>query len=363
MSELVAKHLVWLQTGFLGDIVITTAAFRLAKQALPQVKQYLITTPLGAKVLEGHPDLDGLFIFDKKKVSLLESAKLLRQALAKEGIAKGNAYLLKAHNSYRSFFLAKLLRLPTVGYYESALSFFLTHEVDRIALFHEAWRVAHLLERFGVERSAICRSMPYLPRGRGEFCARHEPFFSQSSPKEKVIAIAPGSVWGTKKWPTEFYQEFTEKLLTAHQDWKVVLLGSPLERDECQRIFKNLPSFQARILDLAGQTDFADLRDIYSLLSALIANDSAPIHFASAFSVPTLAIFGATVPAMGFGPLAPYSLVVEHEGLACRPCSAHGPMSCPLGHFKCMREITPTQVFEVFQQKLLGAVNAVPRIP
>ena len=66
-----------------------------------------------------------------------------------------------------------------------------------------------------------------------------------------------------------------------------------------------------RILDLVGKTNLDDLRGVYPRLSAIVSNDSSPIHYASAFNVSTVAIFGATASAMGFGPLADESSVVE----------------------------------------------------
>jgi heptosyltransferase-2 len=58
----------------------------------------------------------------------------------------------------------------------------------------------------------------------------------------------------------------------------------------------------------------------------------------------TLAIFGPTVPAFGFEPLAPGSQTAGVDDLACRPCDAHGPRVCPLGHWRCMREQAPDAV-------------------
>jgi heptosyltransferase-2 len=76
----------------------------------------------------------------------------------------------------------------------------------------------------------------------------------------------------------------------------------------------------------------------------LVTNDSAPLHLASAMNTPTIAVFGPTVPEFGFGPLAEQSMVVGHTSLACRPCDRHGPQRCPLGHWRCMREIMPDAV-------------------
>ena len=71
---------------------------------------------------------------------------------------------------------------------------------------------------------------------------------------------------------------------------------------------------------------------------------SAPLHLAQAAGVPTVAIFGPTVPAFGFGPRGPRDVVVEHAALRCRPCSRHGPRTCPLGHHRCLRDIDVNEV-------------------
>ena len=57
-----------------------------------------------------------------------------------------------------------------------------------------------------------------------------------------------------------------------------------------------------------------------------------------------MTVFGPTVPEFGFGPLAPSSAVVGHDTLDCRPCDRHGPQRCPLGHWRCMREVTAAEV-------------------
>jgi heptosyltransferase-2 len=78
--------------------------------------------------------------------------------------------------------------------------------------------------------------------------------------------------------------------------------------------------------------------------TALVTNDSSPQHLASAVGTPTVTIFGPTVPEFGFGPLAPGSRTVGNGSLDCRPCDRHGPRVCPLGHWRCMNEITADEV-------------------
>ena len=81
----------------------------------------------------------------------------------------------------------------------------------------------------------------------------------------------------------------------------------------------------------------------------LVTNDSLPLHLASALNRPTVAIFGPTVPRFGFGPLSDASRVVEHSDMPCRPCSPHGPMTCPRGHHRCLRDIPVAAVVDAIE--------------
>src|SRR5207237_1273107 len=84
--------------------------------------------------------------------------------------------------------------------------------------------------------------------------------------------------------------------------------------------------------------------------AVLVTNDGAPLHFAQAVGTPTVAIFGSTAPSFGFGPRGPRDRVVELEGLPCRPCSAHGPPSCPLGHHRCMKSLRVEDVLQAIEE-------------
>jgi heptosyltransferase-2 len=75
------------------------------------------------------------------------------------------------------------------------------------------------------------------------------------------------------------------------------------------------------------------------------ANDSAPLHFASAMNAPVTAIYCSTVPSFGFTPLSDKSFIVEtDQKLTCRPCGLHGRKACPLGHFNCAHTIRTEQL-------------------
>jgi heptosyltransferase-2 len=59
-----------------------------------------------------------------------------------------------------------------------------------------------------------------------------------------------------------------------------------------------------------------------------------------------VAIFGPTVPGMGFAPFGKKHSTIG-IALYCRPCGAHGGKKCPERHFRCMKDI---QVMDVQRQ-------------
>jgi len=335
--------IVWLQTSFLGDIVLTSAACRLAMDVFPQARHHLITTDIGAKCFDDF-GFDQVLVFEKKS-GVIKSFRKLKKALMKVVSNHNQTVLLQPHRSYRSSLLSAYLGFETTTYRQTKFSFLAKRKVERVAIFHESARIGLLLEPHGVSRDQIISARPSLVVN--ESSKLGDTLLRRDGP---VIGIAPGSVWATKRWPIEKYTELVATLLNRYSQSTVVLLGTETERTLADQI--SLAIDDGRIVNLAGKTSLDDLRGIYPKLSILISNDSSPIHYASAFNIPTLAIFGATVPEMGFGPLADRSEVAEIK-LDCRPCSDHGPTVCPLGHFKCMNDLSVEQVF-LLGSKTLG---------
>jgi heptosyltransferase-2 len=163
--------------------------------------------------------------------------------------------------------------------------------------------------------------------------------------EEPLAGLCPGSVWATKRWPTAGYAEVGRRLVG--QGFRVVLLGGPGDVEVCSTVAAGIG---AGVVDAAGRTALKALAAWMDRLAVVVTNDSAPLHVAAARGTPTVAIFGATTSALGFGPFHAASRLLEVE-LPCRPCGRHGGRRCPEGHFRCMTEVTPEQV--------LGAIAAL----
>jgi heptosyltransferase-2 len=168
------------------------------------------------------------------------------------------------------------------------------------------------------------------------------------APGDPLVALAPGSVWATKRWP--YYAELAARLA---EHARLAVVGSGADAELAAAILAACPA--GRAVDATGRLSLLASAELIGRAALLVTNDSAPQHLASAMGTPTLTIFGPTVPDFGFGPLAPGSRTAGHEGLDCRPCHAHGPPRCPLGHWRCMREQSPEAVAELAARLLASA--------
>lgn len=344
------KTFIWLQTGFIGDIVLATGAIDLVKQHFPDASQHFITTQAGAAILNGHRHLSSISVFDKRSDSTLAAFRRVKKSLQhamsdgrSSPIVRSNSVLLQLHRSHRSSLLSLYLGFPRIVFHEAAFTWGALAKVSQIAVFPEAQRQAMLLEPLGVSRQQIMAATTRL-QPRADDLPQEWTQWIGLRQNRGVVGIAPGSIWGTKRWPRQGFVEVVLWLL-RETTFQVVLLGSQNEVELCDSILARVAAgmektsvASPRVLSLAGRTTLTQLLGLYPNFAALVANDSSAVHFASAFQVPTVAVYGATIPQMGFAPTAPRSISIG-KALECRPCSDHGPQVCPLGHFRCMKEL------------------------
>jgi heptosyltransferase-2 len=329
-----------IQTSFLGDTVLTTP---LLAQLANRGPVDVVTTPASAALLANHPAVRTIIPYDKRGddrglVGLWRLARQLRD----------NRYdvALLAQGSWRSAALAWLAGVPSrIGFDTSAGRLLYSKRVPYRDDLHHAARLLMLARPNGREPlpDELRPSLAPGPREREEV----DRLLAAAGVRadERLVGVAPGSVWGTKRWP--YYSELARLLV---DDARIVVLGSANDSELAEAILSAAPN----AIDATGQLSLLASAELVGRCGVLVTNDSAPLHLASAMQTPTVAIFGPTVPEFGFGPLAPRASVVGHDELPCRPCDRHGPQRCPLGHFRCMRELSPALVAERTRALLLN---------
>jgi len=167
-----------------------------------------------------------------------------------------------------------------------------------------------------------------------------------------AIGVNPGSVWPTKRWWLEGFADFIA-LARAKLDCQILLFGGP----EDSAVVKQLAERSAGgAIDLAGKFSLRELPAAIDRCQVFVTNDSGPMHIAVARQVPTVAIFCATTPDLGFYPYSNRAVVIQ-KPLACRPCTSHGGRRCPLVHENCIRQIPPQTVLAAVEKLLAGKLS------
>ncbi|HPQ70703.1 MAG TPA: lipopolysaccharide heptosyltransferase II [bacterium] len=331
------------QTAYLGDVVLAQPLWANLKAVRPDATIDALVQPQWASLLAGDAQLHQVISFDKRGAhrglgGLRKMAEQLR--------AEKYDLALCPHPSLRSALLLWVAQIPRrIGFGDSAGAFFFTEKIVRDRTAHEIDRVLSLLTALDNSPPAPMRE-PRL-HVSPEADERVVALLKEAGLHErKFVCAHPGSVWATKRWPAERFGETLSAL--ARDGYRPVVLGGKddielanIVQDTCGE----LP------LNLAGRLSLPELTALLARASLLLTNDSGPMHIAGAVNTPVVAIFGSTVPALGYAPVGSPAIVVE-KSMPCRPCGPHGYRRCPLEHLHCLRHIDAAMAVEAARSLL-----------
>lgn len=269
-----------------------------------------------------------------------------RRAIAKQVAGRfDTAYVLP--NSLKSALLPFLASIPKrVGYLGEARVGLLTHRLrnpkDRPPMV--AFYCALSGDKQGLEQD---RPRLQLPPAQLQAALR-----AQGLQAGGYFVFAPGAEYGpAKRWPAIRFAELAKML-----DGPAVLLGSAKEAALCQEIAGAAGS--GRCLDLGGKTSLAEAFALIAGARTVVSNDSGLMHVAAAFGVPQVALFGSSSP-LHTPPLNDCAQVIwlkqdsqYQPPLDCAPCFQR---ECPLGHTRCLYDITPEAVLSALRGNSFAA--------
>jgi heptosyltransferase-2 len=340
VEESLNKILV-IQTAFIGDAILTLPLIQACKQNYPHSSIDVLVAPRTAEIFSNHPAISRIITYDKRR-----SDKGIKGLVRMRAELRPQNYdlVIVPHRSIRSAFLTWLLHPSlSIGFDTSAGFWLFKKNVHYNSSSHEIERNLSLLNPLNSPPAA-----PGLPR---LYPSLQDVRIINSIVSsnglnlfKKIVALAPGTIWNTKRWPADRFAAVCQ--LIASENIAVVLLGGTEDEALCRQVMEI--AHVNNIFNVTGKLTLLQSAELIRRCNVLISNDSAPMHIAVAVGTPVVAIFGATIPEYGFAPRGPRDIVIETNGLPCRPCSIHGGKKCPISTFECMLSIDP----EVVEDKL-----------
>jgi len=327
-----------IQTAFIGDVILATALVEHLARHEPGAPLDVLVRRGNEGLLAGNPHIRQVLVWDKKEKKYSNLLRLLKQIRRAE---YGRVVTMQRFAS-TGFLTAFSGARERVGFAENPFSRFFTRQVPHVIGdgTHEVARNLRLLQDETVRAEALLPKPRLYPTPADEAAAA--PYAAVG----EYLCLAPTSVWFTKQYPEE---KWLELLAALPPHLPVYLLGGPPDTAACERLAQ--AAGRPGLVNLSGKLSLPASAALMRGAVLNYVNDSAPLHLCSAVDAPVCAIFCSTVPRFGFGPLSTFARVVEHPGpLACRPCGLHGHAKCPLGHFRCAREIETTQLLAVLAE-------------
>ncbi len=350
MQGVLHKTLI-IRLSSVGDVVLSSPLVRALHGRFPDCQIDFLVKAEYADLVRFHPHVAHVIQFPGGG-TLGDLARLRRTVRS-----SGYDLVIDIHDSLRSRYLsAGTGRVTRVNKRKIARTFLVNFKIDLYDMFggspDVAARYVETLLPWGVTDDGGGPELffPAPVRDAVEKLLRAE----RLAPGASCIGVCPCARHGNKMWPAQRYAEAAGSL-AARRGLSLLLFGGADEREMCATIEASVNGERPHVsvLNLAGRLSLLETACAMDRCAVVLANDTGLMHIAEARGVPVVAVFGPTVGQFGFFPRGDRAAVVEHPGLSCRPCTHIGLPGCPLGHFRCMNEITVDAVTGAAERLLM----------
>ena len=335
------KKILIIQTAFLGDVILALPMVQTLKNLLPDSEIDFLCIPNTANVLENNPQVNKILKFDKKAKDKLDK---LFNAISD---IRENHYdiVLCPHRSFRSAVITYYSGAHIkIGFDKNSMSYLLTCKVSYDSTAHEIQRNLDLISAIpglDLDETKIADKPGLFP---AEKDIKLVEALLKSAPDGKNVTFAPCSKWYTKQLTIEKSLEIIKELFS--KGFKVTLIGGAEDFEYCRKLEKELENQNEKssLINLCGRLSPVQSAAAIGKSAALITVDSAAQHLGASTDTPIVLIYGSTNSSFGFYPLTSNHIIIENKELQCRPCTDHGRTECPLGHFKCIKDLSAEEI-------------------
>lgn len=325
------RRITVLRLSSIGDIVLTLPVVHALRAAFPAAR-------LDYWVKEEYRDLVGFDTAVTHVRALERDARRVEDLVSMSAELEESDLIVDLHANLRTRILTFRQQAPVLVAP--------THRWARERWVRAKWSrpapAPHALQRYATALRPLGLAAPGPPRlevgEQAEGWARE--WVAAQAFAQPAWVFAPGAQHATKRWPEASWIELLSR--AQAEGLPVIVLSTTAER-------KAAPELAAAVA-AAGSArwvteSLARAGALLSHAAGAVTCDSGLMHMAAARGRRVVALFGSTSPVLGFAPCGEGHQVLG-RGLPCRPCTVHGRESCPLGHFRCMRDLSVEQVWQ-----------------
>lgn len=296
------KNILIMKPSALGDIVLALPALAALRKSFPNAKISWLVRPEFAPLLENHPYLNEIILFDRKTLG-----KALSQKKA-FGSLFSLIMQLRREKFDAIFDFQGLLRTAIMAWLSGCRKRYGIANAREMAPLFYTNKVEHNLECIHLV-DLYLKMVQAAGAGnfKAEFLIPSSTADSESVKKllkrnniepHNYIVFIPGSAHEDKCWPAERFAQLAEKI-SSQYSYPIITCGSSSEKNKADEIIK---LSNAQIINYAGQTSLKELVELLRLARLVVSNDTGPGHIASALGTPLVMMYSWSNPAR----IAPY---------------------------------------------------------
>jgi ADP-heptose:LPS heptosyltransferase len=338
------KKILIIKLKGIGDVILSTVVLDNLQKDFPDAEIHFLTEPPSLAALEKIPAIKSILLF--KKESFLSGLILIFQVFLKRFDLIFDFY--SNPRTALITFLSRAKYRAGFPYRGRGYAYNLKGPSVRDK-FHAAQLHLEFLKRVGLSFES-----KELHFGLSE----EDKLFSEQFFNDKfvsndfVVVLSPSGGWQSKKCDPIKFAEIGDEIVKKYNA-KILILWGPGDKKEALEISKLMKN---KIV-LAPLTDIRKMAALIQNCNMIVANDSGPMHIATAVKTPTLSLHGPTNPYLQ-GPFGDKHEWVRLDELDCIECNL---LDCPKNH-ECFINLPLNRIMEkiaiiISKNKLKPLIN------
>lgn len=318
------KKILVIRFSSMGDIIYTTPVVRCLKTQLPDCEVHFLTKPAFQYIYQNNPYLTKLHTLQPKLSDTIAAIKKEKFDL-----------IIDLHTNLRTTIIKLATGIPSSTYKKDRINKWLALRFKWNRLISSR----HLVDRYMETVKFLGVTNDLKPIDYYISNPYQLEDFLPVSHQEKFVAFIIGATHFTKRMPNAKIIELCRQL-----DLPIVLLGG---KDVAQNAEEIKAALGDKVYNTCGITNLDQSVFLVSKAHKVIGFDTGLTHISEAFDKPLASIWGGTTPELlGVHPYQISESYIAGVDLPCRPCSKFGLEKCPLGHFKCMKNIQTDEIVQ-----------------